>query len=255
MYLSSFRVGNCPDRLIELARGGTRAAVIANAMDAAPSEIRTDGVTRELNALTALGLVAEELDLRDHFGTRGAVGSELRRYDIVWLRGGNVFMLRYALARSDADVELTRLLDKDALVYSGYSAGPCVLAPTLRGLETVDSPVVVEQLYGDHPIWEGLGVIDYSIWSPSNIGGSESLTRRFATERSSSSTARHSSSAAKERPLPGPIPDQKRATRDRQSCELLPYGDVAAAIARERFSVPAAPPFMEPHSGEASHEV
>jgi dipeptidase E len=163
MYLSSFRVGNCPDRLIELARGGTRAAVIANAMDAAPSEIRTDGVTRELNALTALGLVAEELDLRDHFGTRGAVGSELRRYDIVWLRGGNVFMLRYALARSDADVELTRLLDKDALVYSGYSAGPCVLAPTLRGLETVDSPVVVEQLYGDHPIWEGLGVIDYSI--------------------------------------------------------------------------------------------
>ena len=78
MYLSSFRVGNCPHRLIELARGGTRAAVIANAMDAAPSEIRTDGVKRELNALTALGLVAEELDLRDHFGTRGAVVSELR---------------------------------------------------------------------------------------------------------------------------------------------------------------------------------
>jgi dipeptidase E len=163
MYLSSFRVGNCPHRLIELARGGTRAAVIANAMDAAPSEIRTDAVTRELNALTALGLVAEELDLRDHFGTRGAVVSELRGYDIVWLRGGNVFMLRYALARSDADAELTRLLEEDALVYSGYSAGPCVLAPTLRGLETVDSPVVVEQLYGDQPIWEGLGVIDYSI--------------------------------------------------------------------------------------------
>lgn len=110
-----------------------RAAVIANAMDAAPSEIRTDGVKRELSALTALGLVAKELDLRDHVGTHGAVARELRRYDIVWLRGGNVFMLRYALARSDTDTELTRLLDKDAIVYSGYSAGPCVLAPTLRG--------------------------------------------------------------------------------------------------------------------------
>jgi dipeptidase E len=163
LYLSSFRVGNCPHRLVELARGGVRAAVIANAMDAAPSEIRRDGVKRELSALTALGLVAEELDLRDHFGTHGAVASELHRYDIVWLRGGNVFMLRYALARSDTDPELTRLLDKDAIVYSGYSAGPCVLAPTLRGLETVDSPAVVEELYGDQPIWEGLGVIDYSI--------------------------------------------------------------------------------------------
>jgi dipeptidase E len=163
MYLSSFRVGNCPDRLVELARGGLRAAVIANAMDATPSEIRSDGVKRELSALTALGLVAEELDLRDHFGTDGTVASELRRYDIVWLRGGNVFMLRYALARSGADAELPRLLDKDAIVYSGYSAGPCVLAPTLRGLETVDTPAVVEELYGDQPIWEGLGVIDYSI--------------------------------------------------------------------------------------------
>ena len=72
-------------------------------------------------------------------------------------------MLRYALARSNGDAALTRLLDKDAIVYSGYSAGPCVLAPTLRGLETVDTAAVVEELYGDQPIWEGLGVIDYSI--------------------------------------------------------------------------------------------
>jgi dipeptidase E len=163
MYLSSFRVGNCPHWLVELARGGMHAAVIANAMDAAPSEIRSDGVKRELSALTALGLDAEELDLRDHFDTHGAVVSELRRYDIVWLRGGNVFMLRYALARSGADAVLTRLLDKDAIVYSGYSAGPCVLAPTLRSLESVDSPAVVKELYGDQPIWDGLGVIDYSI--------------------------------------------------------------------------------------------
>jgi dipeptidase E len=163
MYLSSFRIGNCPDRFVELARGRLRAAVIANAMDAAPSEIRSDGVERELSALTALGLVADELDLREHFGSDGAVASELRRYDILWLRGGNVFMLRYALARSGADAELIRLLAKDAVVYSGYSAGPCVLAPTLRGLEAVDSPGVVGELYGDQPIWEGLGVIDYAI--------------------------------------------------------------------------------------------
>jgi dipeptidase E len=163
MYLSSFRVGNCPGQLVRLARDGRRAAVIANAMDATPPEIRSEGVKRELDALTALGFVAEELDLRDYFGTGGAVASELCRYDIGWLRGGNVFMLRYALARSGADAELTRLLGEDAIVYSGYRAGPCVLAPTLRGLETVDGAAVVEQLYGEQPIWEGLGVLDYSI--------------------------------------------------------------------------------------------
>ena len=42
MYLSSFRVGNCPGQLVRLARGGRRAAVIANAMDAAPPEIRSE---------------------------------------------------------------------------------------------------------------------------------------------------------------------------------------------------------------------
>jgi dipeptidase E len=163
MYLSSFRVGNCPERLVELAKGGTRAVVIANAMDAAPPQVRREAVARELHALTALRFVAEELDLRDYFGTSGAVLSELRRFDAVWLRGGNVFMLRYALARSAADGDVTRLLDEDAIVYSGYSAGPCVLAPTLRGLEAVDGASVVEEVYGDQPIWEGLGVLDYSI--------------------------------------------------------------------------------------------
>jgi hypothetical protein len=54
--------------------------------------------------------VAEELDLRDYFGAGGPVASELRRYDIGWLRGGNVFVLRYAPARSGADAELTRVL-------------------------------------------------------------------------------------------------------------------------------------------------
>ena len=119
MYLSSFRVGNCPDRLVELAKGGTRAAVIANAMDAAPPQVRREAVTRELDALTALRFVAKELDLRDYFGTSGTVVSELRRFDTVWLRGGNVFILRYALARSGADGDLSRLLNEDAIVYSG----------------------------------------------------------------------------------------------------------------------------------------
>jgi dipeptidase E len=133
MYLSSFRLGNCPKRLVSLARHGTWVVVIANAMDAAPPDVREAGVQREVLALTGLGFTVDELDLRSYFLDASPLGADLRRYDVVWLRGGNAFMLRYALARSSADAELGRLLQEDAFVYSGYSAGPCVLAPSLRG--------------------------------------------------------------------------------------------------------------------------
>ncbi len=163
MYLSSFRMGSCPDRLMSLAGNDKLAAVVANAMDAAPVEVREEAVERERVALADLGFTVEEVDLRDHFVDRSRLAAELRRYGVVWVRGGNVFMLRYALARSGADVELIRLLHDDAIVYSGYSAGPCVLAPSLRGLETVDMPAAVGEVYGDQVIWDGLGVLDFAI--------------------------------------------------------------------------------------------
>jgi dipeptidase E len=70
---------------------------------------------------------------------------------------------RYALAESGADALLVDLLRDDALVYGGYSAGPCVLGPSLRGLELVDEPEAVEATYGAKPVWEGLGVLNFAI--------------------------------------------------------------------------------------------
>jgi dipeptidase E len=64
------------------------------------------------------------------------------------------------MATSGADRLLPRLVAEDALVYAGYSAGPCVLAPSLRGLELCDFPDVVPEHYGADAVWDGLGVID-----------------------------------------------------------------------------------------------
>jgi dipeptidase E len=159
LYLSSFRMGDHPDRLLELLGSGRSAAVIANALDDQDAATRREGVERELGALGELGLEPRELDLREHF----SLPPDLRGYDLVWLRGGNVFLLRYALAASGTDAALVQLLQDDALVYGGYSAGPCVLAPSLRGLELVDDPEAVEATYGAEPVWDGLGVLDYAI--------------------------------------------------------------------------------------------
>ena len=124
MYLSSFRMGDHPEHLVALTGGDTRrAVVIANAIDDAPPGVRSAGVELELAALAGLGLDATELDLRDYFGQRDRVRDELAGVSLAWLRGGNVFLLRYALHRSGADAVFGELLADDALVYAGYSAG------------------------------------------------------------------------------------------------------------------------------------
>ncbi|MCI3948846.1 MAG: hypothetical protein K0R11_780 [Acidimicrobiales bacterium] len=160
LYLSSFRIGGCPDRLVALAGGGRRAAVVANAMDPAPADVRHSAVELEVGALSALGFVVDEVDLRDAGAADGLAG-----YDVVWVRGGNTFALRAALARSGADEVVRRLLAEDRLVYAGYSAGACVLAPSLRGLEVVDPPEAVAETYGEEVavVWEGLGVLDRAV--------------------------------------------------------------------------------------------
>lgn len=155
-------MGDHPERLVELLDAPGPAAVIANAIDGASDDDRREGVERELGALAELGLHAEELDLRDYVGAAERLAADFARYRLVWVRGGNTFMLRHALAVSGADEILTRLLAQDALVYAGYSAGCCVLAPSLRGLELVDQPEAVPETYGVPPIWDGLGQLEYA---------------------------------------------------------------------------------------------
>ncbi|MER5891091.1 Type 1 glutamine amidotransferase-like domain-containing protein [Streptomyces sp. NPDC001941] len=164
LYLSSFRIGDRPDRLVELLRAGPgRIGVIANAMDSAPEDARRAAVARETRALAELGFDPRELDLREFFDRPGdGVEAALDAFPAVWVRGGNAFVLRYAMARSGADTVLASRLRQDAIVYAGYSAGSCVLAPSLRGLELCDPPQDVTRTWGDEPVWDGLGVLDHA---------------------------------------------------------------------------------------------
>ena len=151
LYLSSFRLGDHSARLLELPRHGRRLALVANALDGAPDDVRQANVVREVAELASLGFLVSEVDLRD-----GREAAELLpEADVIWVRGGNVFVLRRALAESGADTVIVDLLKRDDVVYGGYSAGVCVLAPDLRGLERVDD--VTELL---DPIYDGLGILD-----------------------------------------------------------------------------------------------
>jgi dipeptidase E len=151
LYLSSFRLGNHPERMTALLPPAARVAVICNSIDTEDPAVRREKVADEITWLTDLGLRPEELDLRS--------STEFAEYDGVWVRGGNVFVLRAAMARSGADKILAELIRDEQLVYAGYSAGPCVLAPSLRGLELCDAADAVD----GEVIWEGLGLLDHAI--------------------------------------------------------------------------------------------
>lgn len=150
LYLSSFRTGAHPDRLVALAGTGRRTALVPNALDGVPADMRENGLRRDFDDLRAAGLDVTLTDL-----TEPGVVPGLAAYDIVWVRGGNVFVLRRVLADTGADTVLRDLLRRDAVVYGGYSAGACVLAPDLDGLRLVDDPAAVAE-----PLMTGLGLLD-----------------------------------------------------------------------------------------------
>jgi dipeptidase E len=160
LYLSSFRNGDHTERLLGLRRTERPLAVVVNAVDVVDAETRRDAVAGEFERVGSIGLTCQEVDLRDHVGDAAGLETRLREHEVVWVRGGNVFGLRYAMHLSGADEVIPRLLAEDAVVYAGYSAGPCILAPSLRGLELCDDVGVVRELYHADPIWEGLGVMD-----------------------------------------------------------------------------------------------
>jgi len=150
LYLASFRLGPHEHRLLALLGAGRRTALVPNALDGLPYADRQRGLRRDVDELAGAGLDVELLDLR----VPGAV-ADLGGFDLVWVRGGNVFVLRRALADSGADEALIALLRRDQVVYGGYSAGACVLGPDLSDLGRVDDVSVVVE-----PITTGLGLLD-----------------------------------------------------------------------------------------------
>lgn len=156
-------LGNKPEKILPLLGNNKRTAVIANAQDTKPADRRSERVCQEIDALTSLGLQLEEIDLRDYFGKPTELKKELKKFGFIWARGGNGFVLRRAFYESGLDNLLISLLQEDKIVYGGFSAGICVLSPSLRGVDLVDSTDDVLDGYDKKVIWEGLGLLKYAI--------------------------------------------------------------------------------------------
>lgn len=163
LYLSSQHLGNKPEEFAKLLRGKTRVAFIYNAADMYPEEGRIAHAQPRLRELEAIGLEGTLMDLKKYFDDPEKLKVNLSTYDAVYVAGGNTFVLRRAMYDSGFDKVIMPLLQDDKIVYSGWSAGSCVAAPTLIGVERMDEPDKVQEVYHQDPVWEGLNLVPYSI--------------------------------------------------------------------------------------------
>ncbi|MEI7632623.1 MAG: Type 1 glutamine amidotransferase-like domain-containing protein [bacterium] len=163
LYLSSYYLGNHPEELAKLVGTKKNVGIIMNAVDIYGDEKRPEYLANEVMKFKALGLNAEELDLRKYFEDNTSLTKKLNDYGLIWAMGGNTFVLRRAMRMSGFDQIISDLVYRDSIVYGGFSAGSVVATKTLRGIELVDDSEVVPDGYNKEIVWEGLGFVDFSI--------------------------------------------------------------------------------------------
>ena len=159
LYLSSHGLGAQSELLNEMVGANRRMLFVDNAKDGGNLLERQLHVKEKLEEFRQLGYEPYELDLRDYFGRAEILQSIVAAAGLVFVSGGNTFILRRAMQYSGFDEIISQLLRNDELVYGGSSAGSIVMTKTLHGTENGDDPYVVPEGYNPEIIWNGLGLV------------------------------------------------------------------------------------------------
>ena len=161
LYLSSYKLGNKTEELKKwITEHGNKICLIPNSRDVFPdSERKTAGIHADAQELTDLGFEVTILSLKEYFNKKDELLEKLKEFHAFYVIGGNAFALRQAMYLSRFDKYLKTIKDNPNYLYVGYSAGICVLAKDMHGLEMCDDPNI--NPYGIDTLWEGLGYFDY----------------------------------------------------------------------------------------------
>ena len=163
LYLSSQKLGNSPTHLLKLLKNNN-TVIVANALDDKPKAHRDNRVENEIQTLKSIGLNPEELDLRNYFSNPEKLSKYLKSKSLIWVRGGNTFILRRAMLESNFDQIVLPLIKNNKLVYGGYSAALLVASKDLFGVELVDNPNLVPKGYSRSiQPKDGLGLLDFHL--------------------------------------------------------------------------------------------
>jgi len=161
LYLSSYKLGNNVDELKKwIEEKGNKIILIPNSRDIyEDGERLRNGIKSDAEMLQELGFDVEVISLKQYFGNPEQLEKDFSKYNAFFAIGGNSFALRKAMQLSGFDEFLKKQIDNPNFLYSGYSAGICVLSPSLLGFELVDEPL--NPYNNDKVMYEGIGLLDY----------------------------------------------------------------------------------------------
>ncbi len=161
LYLSSYKVGNKAEELKKwIVEHNNKICLIPNSRDIYPEgERKTEGIQKDVKELEDLGFEVTVISLKDYFNNKEELYERLEKFSAFYVIGGNTFALRQAMFLSGFDKFLKSIENNPNYLYAGYSAGICVLAKDMHGLDVCDDPNI--NPYGIETIWEGLGYFDY----------------------------------------------------------------------------------------------
>lgn len=161
LYLSSYKLGNNIDELKSwIDKNGNKIVLIPNSRDVfEDGERLRNGINKDVEMLREVGFDVEVISLKKYFENPKQLEEDFSKYNAFFAIGGNSFALRKAMELSGFDEFLRKQVDNPNFLYSGYSAGICVLSPNLLGLNLVDEPV---NPYNDDDVsYKGIGLLDY----------------------------------------------------------------------------------------------
>lgn len=164
LYLASQKLGPKPELLLNLVGDNKNVCVIANALDDKPLEHRKDRVNKEMHQMKKLGLNPVELDLRDYFDLKDSeqlLYDFLKEKSLVWIRGGNVFLLSRAFGKTGFDNVIKKLVKSNKIVYGGYSAAVILANKSLLGAELVDDINSIPNNYDKNMTLKSLELLDF----------------------------------------------------------------------------------------------
>ena len=160
LYLSSYKVGNKTEVLKNWQkRNGNRIIFIANSRDHKKETIeKQETIQGYIDELKEIGFDITRIDLREYFGKTQKLKEDLEGFNACYVIGGNTYVLRLAMKYSGFDKYIIEKKN-DNFLYAGFSAGICVLSPSLYGLDIVDEPI--NPYNKDKVDYSGLNVLDF----------------------------------------------------------------------------------------------
>lgn len=180
--MSSYRVPTPEDLFGLLSKSPMecRAAIVPNAKDYKLPEERAASLDDLIVYLSGWGVTCDVIDLREYDDAADRLEEILSAYDLVWVAGGNTFILREEMRRSGFEGAVRSVLDA-GVTYVGESAGAIVAGVSLEGSEVADDIEMVDEV-----INEGLCLVDHIVVphadSAEYIEYVNTMKKRFQTD-------------------------------------------------------------------------